>query len=158
MKGKFFLAAAMVLMTLVGTTSFAQNTPPPPPDAQPQPGGDAAPRAGRGPKLTLEQRVDREVDKLNTMVQLTPDQQTKVRALFTKLLTERENNRIAANGDRDKMKALNSDIGTQRRDGLKAILTKDQQAKLKQAQQAQRAARKGGGPGPGGPDGPPPGE
>lgn len=149
MKGKFFFTAAVVLMTLAGTSSFAQNTPPPPPDAQ----GNAGLKGGRGPKLTLEQRVDREVEKLDGIVHLTPDQKPKIQALFTKLLSEREKNRIAANGDKDKAKALNSDIGTQRKEGLKSILTKEQMAALKQAGEERRAARQGQGTPP-----PPPGE
>jgi periplasmic protein CpxP/Spy len=126
-------SAALSLVPMLGTTPMLAQ------------GGGGGGRGG------MMQTPQQQLDALNTALTLTPDQQTKVKAILddsTKKMTDVRNSGADPADMRPKMMAIRTDQQTQ----IKALLTDDQKPKYDAYLAAQPQGRRGGG-GPGGPGG-----
>jgi Spy/CpxP family protein refolding chaperone len=97
---------------------------------------------GGGMRMTSDQRVA----AINTAVTLTPDQSTKIKAIFDADAKKMQDLMAAQDPDmRTKMMAMRTDENTQ----IKALLTDEQKPKFDAylAAQPQRGGRGGGAPG-----------
>lgn len=96
-------------------------------------------------KLTLEQRAQKIVDKINAEVTLTDDQKTKIHGFAIEKLTKVDEIRSKYKGQPDKKELVKTEVSAQRnnfRDQTKAILTPEQNAKLKAKHKEMKAAGK----------------
>lgn len=95
----------LILLMLVGITSFAQNN-------QVEDHKDQSMRTERQNKMTAEQRADQMTKKLTEKLDLNVSQQAKVRALYLKDINERKDN-MAEHRDemsKEKMKERKEDM------------------------------------------------
>lgn len=112
MKTKNFLA--LLLLLFVGTAvSFAQGH-----------------HKGRG-KGTIEDRVNRRLDKMDEVVKFTGNQRNDLKALFMDLAKKKKDAFCANEIGTDGMKNAMKDIRKEQKEGVKKILTADQQKLLK---------------------------
>ncbi len=152
MKSKFLTVAAAALLVI--PTLRAEDKPPgdkPPGDKPPgeRPGRGPGGPGGAGGRFSPEERLKRMTEELS----LTPDQVTKIKAIFDK-------NAEAMKALRDKGRDnLTEEDKTKMRESFKAqqeeianVLTPEQ--KKKQEETRQRGGGPGGRRGPGGPGGP----
>ena len=98
---------------------------------------------------TPEQRAQKSVDELNSIVVLTDDQKTKVYDLTLTRVKDIDAVKAKYKGQEDKKQTSDSEIKVIRKnfhESLKALLTPDQLAKLKAAKDAkkQQGANKDG--------------
>ena len=96
-------------------------------------------------KLTLEQRAQKIVDKMNAEVTLTEDQKTKIQGFATEKLAKVDEVRAKYKGQPDKKELVKKEVAAERnnfRDQTKAILTAEQNAKLKAKHKEMKAAGK----------------
>lgn len=96
-------------------------------------------------KLTLEQRAQKNVDKINGEVTLSEEQKTKIFGLALERLNKIEGIKTKYKGQPDKKELVKTEIATERktfRDQTKAILTPEQNAKLKAKHKEMKAAGK----------------
>jgi len=127
---KFAIAALALGVVLPSSRAQDAGTPPPPPPAGEHEGRRAGPR---GDQLKFY------TEKLN----LTPDQQAKVKPILEDQKKALEALREDASVDRDAKRAKFQEIDKAHRDQIRALLTPEQQAKLDAIKE-----------GPGGPGGP----
>ena len=96
-------------------------------------------------KLTLEQRAQKNVDKINAEVTLTDDQKTKIHGFALEKLAKVDEVRAKYKGQPDKKELVKTEVAAERnnfRDQTKAILTPEQNAKLKAKHKEMKAAGK----------------
>lgn len=146
MQSRLFTLALGGLLTLGTCAALAQDTPPPPPD-QNQSGPPPQGPGSRGMRMD----PDRQLQHLTRMLDLTSDQQDKIKPL----LQERQQKMQALFQDQS---LAPEDRRTQARtimegtnNSIKAVLTDDQKQKFEAMQERMRRNRPMGGPG-----GPPP--
>ena len=127
MKKTIILSAAMAFATF---GAFAQQA------------NTAAPSQAKAAKIvgTVEERAKIQVDKLNGIAQLTPDQYTKVLDLTKTVITKKD--QLRASGDQgDDRRAQLKSLRDQEESQLKAILTPEQFAKIQAARKSQEGHR-----------------
>ncbi len=114
MKTKNFLA--LILLLCIGTAvSYSQ--------------GDHKGR-GKG-KGTIEDRVNGRLDKMDEVVKFTGNQRNDLKTLFTDLAKKKKDAFCANEIGTDDMKNAMKAIHKEQKDGVKRILTTDQQKLLK---------------------------
>lgn len=118
MKKTIILSAAMAFATF---GAFAQEK------------GTATPKTqNQQSNGTVEERAKRQTDKINTTVQLSADQHTKVLAIVKKSVTDRD--AVKTSGAQgDDVKAKFKAIREQEEAQLKTVLTAEQMTKLQAA-------------------------
>lgn len=138
-------AAALCAIPVLAQTTTPPN-PPASPDAPPPPPDGGGPRRGNP-----EHRIEMLQHELN----LTPEQTTQVRALFsaerTRMEALRSNSALSPQDRRTQMMAIHQDSETR----MHSILTADQATRYDAMQAHMRERRDGGEPPP--PPPPPPG-
>jgi len=126
MNFNILISISIMLLTMFGTKTIAQQS---------------LSNALIQPRLSPDQRADQDVARLDSIVHLTADQKVQVKQLYVTFNEQRKQNKIAAAGDRDKLKQLNKATSQQNRDGLYKILTPAQQALFKQEMRDHRTQK-----------------
>lgn len=76
--------------------------------------------------LTTDEKADRQLKRITEKLTLTTDQQTKIRAIILVSINQEDADRKEANGDMEKLKALNRQRDEKKREEIKKILTPEQ--------------------------------
>lgn len=107
---------------------------------------------GGGQRRTVEERVKMTLDRMKESLQITPDQTTKLEAVFTKSFKDMEKARedARASGNRMDREAFQK-FSNERDEKVKGILTEEQYKKYKAEEEERRKnmGNRGGGGGSG---------
>jgi protein CpxP len=145
MKKRVVTLALSGLLTLGTCAALAQDTPPPPSNSA-QDQNQAAPPQGPGPR-GMRMDPDRRLQRLTRMLDLTSDQQDKIKPL----LVERQQKMQALFQDQslspEDRRTQGRTIMEGTNNSIKAVLTDDQKQKLEAMQERMRRNRPMGGPG-----------
>ena len=138
-KTAIFTLATMVMSGLLG---FAQA-----PAGGPPPGGMRGPGMGMRGQMNPEQMVDQRLRMMTERLNLTSDQQQKIRPILKshmeQMRTLRQNTTLTEEARHTQMQ----DINKQFHQALEPILTPDQKEKLKEMMQSMGQRRGPGGAG-----------
>lgn len=122
----------LVLVAITTTLSFAQNNK----------------GTKTESKLTVEQRAQKNVDKINQIVGLTPEQQSKAHTMSLERITKMRDAKTKFKGSENEVarKQAFQSIRAEFKQQLKRLLTPEQLAKLKAHQKAQKEKTQKGKP------------
>ena len=137
----------IIMSVCLFTMTTVMNAQQPTTIAHPQNPGQHVKDTKKG--KTYEQRAQKNVDELNSTVVLTEDQKPKIYDLALTRIKNIEAVKTKYKGQEDKKQTSNSEIKEIRKtfhEGVKALLTPDQLAKLKAAKEEKnnQGASKGG--------------
>lgn len=126
LKMKNVLAIFLMAFTM---TAFGQE------ELKPAPRAD---RADRGAKLSVEERVDKRIEKMTKQLDLSADQQKELREV---LLAQKEQKEVMKE-QKDAMKAQRKVIREQEMEKVKSVLTSEQLEKMETLQKERAKKRK----------------
>ena len=93
-------------------------------------------------RLTPEQKAQRNVDEIDRVVALTAEQKVKVKELALARITKMQELRSQHKDQAELVQKEQREIKQNFKDGLKSVLTAEQQEKLKAKAQERKAERK----------------
>ncbi len=100
---------------------------------------------GTKEKMTVEQRAQKNVDDLNSVATLSDEQKTKVRELATARITKADAIRVKYKGQPENKETQDKELVSLRkeyRQTIQALLTPEQQEKVKAKNKEMKAAKK----------------
>ncbi len=98
---------------------------------------------GEGPKLTSEQRAEKQTEMMTEKLALTPEQASKIKDINQKYAEKQKVQREGMKGEREKNRTAMQQLQDERKQEINTILNKDQQAKFEQMQSERGQGRPG---------------